>query len=126
MVISNKQKYKTTIYHIPVMVDDGAGSGSSSDLIVDTDKLASYGSYLVTTGGELSALMDALNTAMGTIKDGWGDEAGAALIADFNSFITDAKNISTKMATAGTFAQGEAAKYDTILSASLAMMNGGE
>lgn len=98
------------------------GGGNSNLLQVDSEQLASYGTYLIGAKESLDTLLDSLNTQMSKITDGWTDDDGAAFASKFATFISDAKNIGVDIETLGKFAGSEAAKYDQILADSLAMM----
>lgn len=107
-----------------VMTD--SGGGSTNGVKVDTEELSSLGTYLTGAKESLETLMDALNTAMGGIASGWGDSDGQELVTRFGDFITEAKKIGDEINSLGTFATGEAGKYDTILQEALRLMGGGE
>lgn len=118
-MLIDKREY-AKIFH-----GQGEGAGGSAGVKVDTEQLASYGSYLINSKESLDSLMDALDKAMAGITSGWGDQDGEELTTKFSSFITDAKKISKDIYSLGIFVTLEAAKYNTILTESLSMMGGG-
>lgn len=120
MVLKSNHSSKLNVL---ILRDSNGGAGGS--LLVDTDKLTSYGEYLFNTKESLDSLLDALDKAMQGISSSWNDEASAELITGFSSFITTAKSIGTDLQSLGTFAKGQAAKYDEILKNSLQIMGSG-
>lgn len=107
-----------------VMTD--SGGGSTNGVKVDTEELLTLGTYLSGAKESVELLMDALDTAMGGIKSSWGDTDGETFVTSFSTFITEAKKIGDEINSLGTFASGEAGKYDTILQEALRLMGGGE
>ncbi len=91
------------------------GGGSSTLLNVDSEQLASYGSYLIGAKESLDTLLDSLNTQMSKVTAGWTDEDGVAFAGKFATFIAEAKNIGVDIENLGKFATSEASKYDEIL-----------
>lgn len=119
MIVNNSNKISFSTFH------DESGGGNSSGLLVNTTRLMAYGSYLVKSNEAICNLLDNLNTAISGISNSWGDADGQLLVSNFSSFVTAAKEIGTEMDKLGHFAINEAIKYNSILTESLRMMNGG-
>ncbi len=120
MMIKNNDRLMIRNYY-----EDSSGGEGATGLDVDTEKLATFGSYLVQCDEKLIELLGALDTQMSSITNGWADPNGAAYKDKFSAFITESKAISAELNALGTFAVSEAAKYDTILSTALSKMGGG-
>lgn len=118
---NNKIKYKEFHHTEEPIMSDGS-SDSSSILDVDTDMLATYGTYLKNLKTTLDNSLDSLETQMALITEGWSDNDGAAFQTKFSSFVKESKKISDEMSGLGQYATTEASKYDTILEESVRMM----
>lgn len=119
---NNKIKYKEYHHAEEAFMSDGSSDGSSNILNVDTEMLATYGTYLKSLKTTLDNSLDSLETQMASITEGWSDTDGAAFNTKFSSFVKESRKISAEMSGLGQYATTEASKYDTILAESIRMM----
>ena len=88
-------------------------SSVSDSLKVDIGKLSSLGDYL--KNSDFNNNFEKLNTEMSKITGSWLDLEGDHFKEVFQSFITDAKEISDCVENLGDFAKKMAASYQETL-----------
>ncbi len=115
-----KKNIETKLY-----VADGGAGGGNRKFFVDTDELDKYSAYLKENKGKLVDLLSNLKTEMSSITNGLSDQDGAEFKDKFDKFISEAEKINTELETLSSFATKENGVYQTILSDSLKIMNGG-
>ncbi len=92
---------------------------AKDNLNVDTDSLTTYATYLMNCKTNLNALLNDLNSKMGTITNGWSDSDGQQFKNSFSKFIKEAKKISDEAYKLGKYAKSESSKYNTAVNDAL-------